>query len=241
MGETWRRARFAPGLVPYLRSPLAPGEALAAVSDRLASREERFLDVAGRAIFDDPGSPHRRLLRSAGWDLPRLRSSIRRDGLDATLGALRDDGVRTSQDELRDSQASFRNILVRGRGLAGETSGSSGRPPGRVAYGWPFLREEAALECLLLASHDLLDTPCAFWLPGPPAVSGTHNLLVHLGFGRPPERWFSQLAVAVRDRAVLRGVAAAARPFGSACPGSSTRRRTKRRESRAGWPRPAGC
>jgi hypothetical protein len=80
------------------------------------------------------------------------------------------------------------------------------------------LREEAALECVLLAVHGLLDAPCAFWLPALPAVSGAHNMLVHLGFRRPPERWFSQLAVRRRNAPEYLGLRAAARPFGLRLP-----------------------
>ena len=188
--------------------------AAAAVAGRMAGREAAFLDAMDRLVFSlgevgngrDGGrggrGPLRRLLHWAGCERGDLRRMVLADGIEATLTRLGAAGVRISADELRGrvplrrsgleiatAPRDFLNPLL-GGGVAGATSGSTGR---RVAvrYSWPFLAAEAADEQLLLASHGMEGAPLALWLPGPPGIAGLHNLLVHAKLGAPPERWFS--------------------------------------------------
>jgi len=227
----WEKAVLAAGLVGYLRDPLAGDRAADELRGRLQDREGRFLRLARESIFGDPRSPHGWLLRAAGWDAARLERAVSADGLEATLDVLRRQEVWTSLAEFtcrepirRGSQAiapdgsDFDTPRLRGRLIRGATSGTWSRRPSRVAYDWDLFAEEAALECLLFESHGILDAPWALWLPGPPSVSGIHNLLVHLRFRRPPERWFSHLPADWQSAAALRYIRATARGFGMRVP-----------------------
>jgi hypothetical protein len=53
------------------------------------------------------------------------------------------------------------------------------------------------------------EVPEAFWYPGLPSISGVHNLLVHLKFRKPPDRWYSQLAASRKSRVVMASLSAA--------------------------------
>jgi hypothetical protein len=203
--DGWRRVRVAAGLPRYLRQPIGPDEALAEVASRVSRRDDGFLRLV-RTLLDLPGPRGR--LAEAGWDYRRLERSVADGGLETTLAALRDDGVRFSLDAGAPPR----------RGVGVTTSGTSSGAPTRVAYDWPLFAEEAALECLLFESHGLLDAPSALWQPAPPGVAGVHNVLVQLRFRRPPERWFSQVPVRRREAAVLRYVDAVARTIGMRVP-----------------------
>ncbi len=94
-----------------------------------------------------------------------------------------------------------------GKGIEGSTSGSRSRGT-RVLYDWDFFAEEAANELILYETHGILGLPSALWMPRLPAISGIHNLLVHIKFHRPFDKWFSHLGEemvppAVRDRLAL--------------------------------------
>jgi hypothetical protein len=208
--DGWRRLGVAARLPGYLRDPIGPAEAFTEVAARVGRRGDGLLELA-RSLLDATASPHSQGLRRAGWDYRRLEGSVAEAGVEATLAALRDDGVRTSLDELTAAAP------IRG-GIRVATSGTSSGTPTQVAYDWPLFAEEAALECLLLESHGLLDAPSALWQPAPPGVAGIHNVLVHMRFRRPPERWFSQVPARRRDAGVLRYVNGVARTKGMRIP-----------------------
>jgi hypothetical protein len=217
-------ARLAWELPEYLRVPLDRERAAAALRQRLAHREERFLTALGRHLEARPSGPLARLLAWAGWTMADIAAAIRRDGIAAALSRLRDAGVYVTHDELLGTTALQRPGLVltvhptdfdgtpSGASLSGATSGS--RSHGiRVFYTWDFLAEEAANESMLFAAHDLTAAPFAYWMPAVPALSGVHNLLFDLKGGRVPARWFAQvdavapgphLAARAANSAVLR-------------------------------------
>ncbi|HEY8518217.1 MAG TPA: hypothetical protein VIS07_22120 [Candidatus Binatia bacterium] len=224
-----RLARLAGGYLSYLRTPLDEASARDRLRERLAEREERFLGCARELIYAWPESPLRALLLWAGCGQGELERAVRRDRLERTLAALRDAGVYLTLDEVKGrrpirrpglelhvTQASFDNPLL-GGGLVGKTSGSRGSTS-RVLYGWDFFAEEAANEALLYAAHDASELPGAFWLPGPPSISGMHNLLVELKFRRAPERWFSHLAPPATEAAGLAFLRLGARAQGLRVP-----------------------
>lgn len=221
-GRALQKARFAAGLPAYLRDPLTAPRARQEVRERIAARDDTFVQTVDRLMLRNPRSPYRALLLTAGWSRGRLEESVGERGVEATLEALREDGVWLSADEIRcrtsirrgrlhlePQPADFDNPVHMGRGIRGRTSSTTGAPT-RVAYDWGMFAEEAALELLLFEAHGLGDSAWAMWLPALPSMSGIHNLFVHLRFRRPPERWFTHLEMGLGDRAMLeyvRGVA----------------------------------
>jgi hypothetical protein len=132
--------RFARDLPRFLRHPVTLEEARATLARRRARRADDFLDLVRRAVYAQPGSPYRALLRCARCELGDLERLVRQDGVEAALGVLARSGVYLTTAEFKG-----RRPLVRGgetlawtpEGLRnpgstvhfrGATSGSGGRP-----------------------------------------------------------------------------------------------------------------
>jgi hypothetical protein len=119
-------ARMPFALVSYLRSPrIADPEQEIRVP--LARRETRFLETLRRTIFADPAHPYPRLCQFAGCTWSARAASVRREGLEPALEAIRREGVYLAHDEFKGcapivragqhvpaSAASWRNPLVSG-------------------------------------------------------------------------------------------------------------------------------
>ena len=211
-------AGLASALPRYLRRPLRLEGAVEAVAERLRTRTERFLQLAEQAVYGYEPSIYRRLLLHAGCEMADLLSSVRRDGLEATLARLRAEGVHLTLEEFKGLKpvcrgaATFEsdddalaNPLLRGTQWRAKSSGT--RHPGTtVGYTWELFEEEAQEECILFAEHGIEESLLAYWMPGPPGIAGIHNLLLDLKCGRSPRRWFSQVplsAAAARDKLAL--------------------------------------
>lgn len=198
-----RLVRDGRGLPAYLRRTLTPDEAKRATAGRMENRAARFLDVVRRLIWPHSDHPYRRLIENAGAKIGDLETEARRHGLEALLERLQREGVRLSRTELRGESAIVRPGLTidpeldafspkrAEGGVSGKSSGTTAAGVG-ANYNWRFLAEEATLEVLLERQHGFAGSPIAMWMPGPPGLSGIHNLLLHLKAGRSVEQWFSQ-------------------------------------------------
>jgi len=216
-------ARLTWGLPAYLRTPLTMDGAASAVRHRLVHREDSFLNVARHLIYAHHRGPLCLLLHWAGCEYGDLERLVRQDGVENTLERLRAQGVYVTHDEFTgttplcrsglslDTRArDFDNPFLTGKGLAGSTSGSQSQGI-RMVYSWAFIAEEAADELLLHHAHAVGRVPLAYWMPGMPALSGIHNLLIDMNSQRPPARWFSQVQMSgaasageIATQAVLR-------------------------------------
>ena len=100
--HSWRLLRFAAGLPAFLRHPpLSLAEALARSRAALAAREQSFLDLVRRAIYERRCGPYWRLLDRAGCAFADLEGAVRRRGLEDTLRQLHSEGVRLSFEEFK--------------------------------------------------------------------------------------------------------------------------------------------
>jgi hypothetical protein len=185
-----QQLRLAAGLRRFLATPIGAEEAERELRDRIAAREERFLEVARRLVYEHDGSPYRPLLQQAGCEYGDLEASVRDVGVDATLSKLAAAGVRVTVEDIKRDGPAFDNPFFLGRAVRGATSGTSGRPT-RVRLDWDSLAEEAAAERTLYAAHGLERAPLALWLPGLPGLAGIRNVLVNAKFGRPPQVWYT--------------------------------------------------
>jgi hypothetical protein len=190
----WRLVRDLPA---HLRHPLSLDEARAILRRRLERRETDFLDLARRTIFAHPANPYQRLLRLAGCDEGDLERLVRRDGLEATLGALYRAGVYVTVDEFKGRRPivrsgttiettpqAFRNPLSRSH-LWGATSGSRG---GRstIAMNLRSIRDRAVDMYLVLDARGGAAWRTAVW-----GAPGLGPLLWYSVCGGPAARWFS--------------------------------------------------
>ena len=79
-------ARFAWGLGAFLRRSHSPDEFRQRVEEQLRNRSESFLRLLERGVFARPNSPYLRLFVHAGIGFEDVAESVRRDGIEPTLG-----------------------------------------------------------------------------------------------------------------------------------------------------------
>ena len=202
--------RFLAGLRPFLRDRLTAEACVAMLERSLATREERFLELVRRGIFDRDDSPYLPLFRHAGLDADGLARWVREHGLDRALERLHDAGVRVTLDEFKGripirrdgleiatTRGGFDNPLLT-RHYETQSSGSRG-PATRLIIDLELLAHEAAYESVFLRSFGLSNRPKGLWHPAPPGSAGLKLVLRLMRLGHPVERWFSQTPVTFRD------------------------------------------
>jgi len=195
--------RFAIGYRRFLRERVNAAGALARVRTRLARREESFLTFVKDRIYGYPRSPYLPLLRAAGCEPGDLQAMVARHGLETTLRALAEAGVRISIDEfkartpivrapltLTPSERDFDNPYL-ARHLEVQSGGT--RSAGtRVYVDLDFISALADDTALAFDAHGLWNTTLATWLPIGGTVMVANNIFTKLG--RPPARWFTQVS-----------------------------------------------
>lgn len=217
--------RLARDLPPFLRTPIASGQAVAAVRDDLGRRGERLLGIAARAVYGNPRSPYLALLRAAGCELGDLRALVARDGVEGALGRLAGQGVYVTFDEMkgrveavrggrrfRFAESDFDSPLVRSH-LDVPTSGTRGAPS-QVGRSLPLIAELARGFRLVLDAHGAGPAGHVIWHPRP-----FHWFLIIARLGEPVEAWFHPIApLTFRLRAGAAGMAAVGRLAGQSFP-----------------------
>ncbi len=224
--------RFAAGLPSYLRTPLSAEQSSTLLAESLERREDNFLALAKRAVFERPHSPYAVLLRAAQVAYEDLEMLVRADGVEHALGRLADAGVWVDIDQfkgkapierngvrLEPSAEDFDNPLLR-RDFEVH-SGGTGGVRRRLAVDLDLLVFEAAAARLFLEAHGLLHRPAALWRPTPPGSSGIKHALRAAKLGLPLERWFDTQDQASRSwpsRLFLATAVVEGKFFGGAVP-----------------------
>ncbi len=194
--------RFFPRLPSFLRHPITPEEARATLRQRRERREADFLALARHAIYEQPASPYRELLRIAGCEYGDLERLVAGDGVEGALRALYRRGVFLTVDEFKGRSPAMRggrtiavNPSLLRNPLAGthfmaRSSGSRGHGT-TVAFDLAFARTCGINTGLSLEARGGGDWLKADWeIPG---VGGTFRLLELSSFGAPLARWFSPM------------------------------------------------
>ena len=193
-------ARFLVDLPRFLRHPVTIEEARATLNRRFERREENFLSLVKRTIYDHPPSPYRALLQHAGCEPGDLARLVRQAGIEGALQVLLRHGVYLTVNEFKGrsivrrgsatvsaESGRFRNPLSVLHGLAA-SSGSRGRPT-VVPLDLHFVREMAVTVCVAFDARQALDWVYSRWAE--PGQLGPH--LLYPAFGIRTEHWFSPL------------------------------------------------
>jgi hypothetical protein len=185
----------------FLRDPLTYKKAVASISQRLATRNDRFLKILKRYVYDYPSSPYLPLLRDARCEYGDIVDSIHKRGLSASLAQLKEAGVYLSFDEFKGKKRVRRNgadYLVNPRFMqsssgtrmmstrSSNTSGYSLEVGMRLHY----LKERSCYESVMIEMLDLADVPFGIWYPALPASAGALGALRYAKIGRPIDQWF---------------------------------------------------
>jgi hypothetical protein len=195
-------ASYARRLPGFLRRPVSPDEARLRVERQLAEREQTFLTVLEKAVYDNPASPYRALLEAAGAELGDVRSMVGGRGLEGALAELHASGVYVTLDEFKGrapierpgvsvpvEHTDFDNPLPHGSLLV--ASGGSRGPRRRVPLDLELLEYEAAHHSLFHEAFELWERPYALWRALPPSSSGIGNAMREIKAGGQVARWFT--------------------------------------------------
>ena len=168
----------------------------------MADREENFIRIVERGVFQYAQSPYRQLFKIAGCELADLRNLVTNEGLEAALKTIREAGVYISFEEFKGrapivrngvelpaSSRAFDNPYL-SRYYTSSTSGSTGAGT-RVETDLDHLAAQAPHMMITRHLHGVLDSPTAIWRGILPDGSGLNNMLRAARFGRVPTKWFS--------------------------------------------------
>lgn len=196
-------ARFPFALRQFLREPLTLERARALVRERMERREENFLGMLARNVFENPRSPYLRLLKQAGCELGDVRALVKEKGIEDTLRELRAAEVYVTYEEFKGRKPITRKGLeiavtardfdnpVARRDFKLTTGGSTGAA-NAVYQDLEHIAAIATNEILKLDAYGYLDAPTVHWthmLPG----SGIRFLLQRVKINQPNAKWFSPL------------------------------------------------
>jgi hypothetical protein len=196
-------ARFVRELPGFLRYRVTLEESRDLLRRGVRDRVPNFLRVLKHGIYRHEASPYLPLLKRAGCELGDLEASVRRLGLEATLEALRAEGVYFTFEEFKGRAPVVRGgaeISVRAGDFDNpylacayetETGGSSGGVGTRVAVDLETVKAQIPHLMMTRAVHDMLDRPSAIWRGALPDPTGTGIILRAIGYGGVPQRWFT--------------------------------------------------
>ena len=183
----------------YLRRPLSVTEARETVRRRLESRASDFLDLARRAIFENPASPYRALLHSAGCEYGDVERLVRDAGVEGALRGFVRAGIYLTVDEFKGRRAVVRGstrITVEPATLRNplsvphlwsSTGGSRGVAT-NIQLDLASVRDRAANMYLALDARGGAHWRNAIWGP-----RGVIPILWYSACGAPAARWFVEV------------------------------------------------
>lgn len=200
--------RFVFGLRKYLKSRIAPAEAIEqarkTLKERVSRRSENFLTLMERGVYNYPKSPYLPLLRHRNIALEDIKKWVGNEGIKQTLLKLDNEGVYYTVDEFKGK------TKVERKGLTFETnekafdnpfiseayevrSGATRSAGTRIRIDYDYLTQRSLYDAFILNLHDSLASPIANWFPVFPGAPGINSSLRFARIGNPPNRWFSQV------------------------------------------------
>lgn len=201
--------RFVAGLRRFAKAHIEPEQALALarslLKTRIAAREENFLQLAERGIFNYSRSPYLPLLSAKKITLADVKSWVADLGLEETLRKLEIEGVYFTVDEFKGKVPVRRNgVTFRCEermfdnpylSFVYEVRSGATRSAGtRIRIDFDYLHQRSLYDALLLDLHGCLTAPVANWFPVFPGAPGINSSLRFAHIGNPVQRWFSQVA-----------------------------------------------
>ncbi|CAG0989305.1 hypothetical protein BURK1_02179 [Burkholderiales bacterium] len=220
------------GLGAFLTRPQDFEEGRGRLERQMARRQRTFADVLQRAVFENPGSPYRRLFAWARITQADVARLLAETGVEGTLERLHDAGVHVHLDEFKGRRPIVRpglDLEVRAedfdnplttRQYEARTGGSSGAAR-RILVDLGLLEHESAYHASFLAATGTGDRALAIWHPAPPGAVGIKTALIRSKLARPAEKWFSQTplnAGSLKHAAFTRATVLTARLCGAPVP-----------------------
>lgn len=187
---------------------MEPEEAVALartfIKERVAARDDNFLNFVQKGIFQFSRSPYRNLLAARKIKFNDLKAWVLREGIESALRALESEGVYFTVDEFKGRVPVNRNgmkfrcdakmfdnpFLAEAYEVRSGATRSAGT---RVRIDFDYLHQRSLYDALLLDIHGCLTSPVANWFPVFPGAPGINSSLRFAHIGNPARRWFSQV------------------------------------------------
>jgi hypothetical protein len=183
--------------------PISLAAARDRIRRRLDDRGRHFSSAVRGTIYGHAQSPYLELLRMAGCEAGDLEGMVRRQGLEATLDALRRSGVYLTYDEFkgksdvvrggrtfRFAESAFDNPKHGAMGTM-QTGGTRSRGTAVQVRLDHFAEQRVPALWMMLAALDVADAPVVLWLSGLPSGPAFNQALALAKMRRPLVRWFS--------------------------------------------------
>lgn len=209
-------SRLAFDLRQFLKTPVTLEQSKLTISHRLKNREQHFLNLVQKGIYQNPRSPYRQLLQYAGCEYTDFESSVNKNGIEPTLQNLLNKGVYISWEEFKGKKE-----VVRGgkRFYFKETdfdnpylsnyyqvrSGGSRSAGTRTVFDLRHRAEMSYYYSIMLEANRATGYPMVLWFAGLPSIAGIGALIQYARLGQPVIKWFSpakpeNLGTSLRDR-----------------------------------------
>jgi hypothetical protein len=200
--------RFIDGFRKFAKTRLTPEEASVQartfIKKRMEAREDNFLNLMEKGVFQYPRSPYLKLLQPKKISFMDLKSWVSKDGIAASLRTLEKEGiyftveefkgrepVKRNGSEFRCDPTMFDNPFL---SYVYEVRSGATRSEGtRIRIDFDYLHQRSLYDALLLDIHGCLTAPVANWFPVFPGAPGINSSLRFAHVGNPVQRWFSQV------------------------------------------------
>jgi hypothetical protein len=202
--------RFARGLRRFTRSSLDPEQCRLMVEREIETREQTFLRLVKRSVYEFRRSPYKALLEWAGVEFGDLESMVLADGIESAMERLYDAGVHVGLEEFKGQRPIERRGLsietepdafdnpLSAREIDGASGGSTG-PRRRSSFEFELLTHEAANLYVVMAANGLETMPWALWRSTPPGAAGLKQAFHAAKLALPLARWFSPQPLTIRE------------------------------------------
>jgi len=200
--------RFLFGLREFLNNRMTPEEALEkaekTLRERIANRDNNFLNLMEKGVYGYSKSPYLKLLSAAKISFADIRKWVESKGLECTLKHLLDEDIYFTVDEYKGKTEVFRKGLhfrLTERefdnpflSTAYEVRSGATRSAGtRIRIDFTYLVQRSFYDAFVLNMHDVLTSPIANWFPIFPGAPGINSSLRFAHIGNPPKKWFTQV------------------------------------------------
>jgi len=224
-------SRLALDLRIFLQNRITLEQSKRVLKERLRIREQNFITLVQKGIYQNPRNPFCRMLRAAGCEFGDIETMVNGNGIEPTLQKLLAEGVYLSWEEFKgkkdvvrgSSRFQFKQRDLDNPFIPGWYEGrSSGSRSGgtRTKFDLKNRLEKSYYRLPMLAASNAMDYPLGCWKEVPPSMNGISNVLEFWIAGKPIARWFStvderQVKSSLRDRLALRYILYGGRLWGA--------------------------
>lgn len=194
--------RFFLELPSFLEECISLEQARQTITDRLKQREENFLRLLKKGIFENRKSPYLSLFKLTGCQYADVQRMVKRDGLEAALQTIRQEGVFLSIEEFKGKAPVKRKgnyFQFKDRDFINPCissfyrvkSGGTRSIGTRTEINLQFLNKRSVYYPLMIEMFGLKDSAIGIWFPGPPLGAGLLPFLQFAKSGKIAQRWFT--------------------------------------------------